>query len=163
MAYGNGSEKDGIGRTGTKASNSKKKYIYTCIKWDEIKWGPKHIENMSQEGCVTEELELGMIECHLFIFSLFSSCLLLWSHNFQILSTLNHSAWLGDSWWAQFVRSLLKAPHEQWLAEENCRSLQESQAEGGIGRGYGKAYEWLSLHLTSTYRFKRNNLTPSFS
>ena len=39
--------------------------------------GPTHIENMNQKSCVTEELEHRMKVCHPFIFSLFSSCLLL--------------------------------------------------------------------------------------
>lgn len=42
-----------------------------------MKWGPTHIENMNQKSCITEDLEHGMIECHPFVFSLFSSCLLL--------------------------------------------------------------------------------------
>lgn len=66
-----------------------------------MKWGPTHIENMNKKSCVTEELEHRMKACHPFVFSLFSSCLLLRSHNLQTLSTLNYLFYLVVSWKAQ--------------------------------------------------------------
>lgn len=53
---------------------------------------PKRTLNMSQRKCITEALESGLTECRSFLFSLLSPCLLSWSQNFQILSTLNPSA-----------------------------------------------------------------------
>lgn len=97
--------------------NSKIMHIYMhemkWTKWNEVKWNGA---SAIQKGCITEALELGVTECHPSVFSSLSLCFLLWSHSFQILSTLNHSAWPGGSSWPQFVTSLLKV---SWVVTDS--------------------------------------------
>lgn len=127
VAPGNDREaQNGTSKGEMRVSNSKIKYIYMHeMKYDKIKLigGPQHIINTSQRGCIPQALEHGVTERHPYIFSSLSLYLLLLSHSFQILFTLNHSAWTGESSWAKFVTSLLKV---QWVVI-NSGKMQKSQ------------------------------------